>query len=322
MPISTINQNGLTNPLTSLASNTIQVSTGGSASAPAISKSDDTNTGMFFPAADTIAFTEGGTEAMRLTSAGDVGIGSTSINNNKLLVKAAHVGGRSAVAIQTDQSATGSPVYLGFYNSSDTRIGLIGCDTATNMQITAIENVPIIFYTNNLERMRINSGGEVAFNAPSFTTSANMLSIVAGRILLNKSDDWGIEMSGATTTRIRFYSSAGGQGTSVGSITVNTSNTSYNTSSDYRLKENIAPMTGALAKVTQLKPCSWTWKLDGSAGQGFIAHELQAIIPDAVTGEKDGEQMQGVDTSYLVATLTAAIQELKAEFDAYKASHP
>ena len=87
-------------------------------------------------------------------------------------------------------------------------------------------------------------------------------------------------------------------------------------------------MTGALAKVAQLKPVTYKWKSDGSAGQGFIAHELQAVVPDCVTGEKDAvdengkPKYQGVDTSFLVATLTAAIQELKAEFDAYKATHP
>ena len=118
------------------------------------------------------------------------------------------------------------------------------------------------------------------------------------------------------------------QGTQVGSIDVTTTATSYVTSSDYRLKENIAPMTGALAKVSALKPCTYTWKADGSNGQGFIAHELQAVVPNCVTGEKDAVDeegkpvYQGIDTSFLVATLTAAIQELKAEFDAYKATHP
>jgi hypothetical protein len=119
----------------------------------------------------------------------------------------------------------------------------------------------------------------------------------------------------------------------VGVIQTNGSGTSYVTSSDYRLKENVAPMTGALAKVALLKPCTYTWKIDGSDGQGFIAHELQAVVPDAVTGKKDAVETyidedgneqtrikpQGVDTSFLVATLTAAIQELKAELDATKA---
>jgi hypothetical protein len=81
-------------------------------------------------------------------------------------------------------------------------------------------------------------------------------------------------------------------------------------------------MTGALATVSQLKPVTYSWKADGSDGQGFIAHELQAVVPDCVTGEKDAVDAegkpvhQGIDTSFLVATLTAAIQELKAIVDA------
>jgi hypothetical protein len=138
-------------------------------------------------------------------------------------------------------------------------------------------------------------------------------------------------------------------GTVVGSINCSGSTTNFNTSSDYRLKENIAPMTGALAKVVLLKPVTYKWKADGSDGQGFIAHELQAVVSDCVTGEKDGMRTekyevspaipatydeeggeltpsveavmgerqvpayQGVDTSFLVATLTAAIQELNAK---------
>jgi hypothetical protein len=119
----------------------------------------------------------------------------------------------------------------------------------------------------------------------------------------------------------------------IGSITKSGSNVAYNTSSDYRLKENIAPMTGALAKVAQLKPVTYTWKADGLDGEGFIAHELAEVKPHAVFGEKDAVETyldeegneqtriksQGIDTSFLVATLTAAIQELKAELDELKA---
>ena len=77
-------------------------------------------------------------------------------------------------------------------------------------------------------------------------------------------------------------------------------------------------MTGALDKVAQLKPVTYKWKVDGSDGQGFIAHELQAVVPDCVSGEKDqvnedgSIKPQGIDTSFLVATLTAAIQEQQA----------
>ena len=80
-------------------------------------------------------------------------------------------------------------------------------------------------------------------------------------------------------------------------------------------------MIGALDKVALLKPCTYKWKVDGSDGQGFIAHELGEVVPGCVTGEKDevnadgSPKYQGIDTSFLVATLTAAIKELKAIID-------
>jgi hypothetical protein len=115
-------------------------------------------------------------------------------------------------------------------------------------------------------------------------------------------------------------------GNQVGTISVTTSATAYNTSSDYRLKNTIAPMTGALAKIAQLKPVTYKWNADNSDGQGFIAHELAEVVPECVTGEKDAVETytnedgieqtrpvyQGIDTSFLVATLTAAIQEQQA----------
>jgi hypothetical protein len=115
----------------------------------------------------------------------------------------------------------------------------------------------------------------------------------------------------------------------VGNITTQGSSTAFNTSSDYRLKNTITPMTNALAKVALLKPVTYKWNADGSNGEGFIAHELAEVCPQAVFGEKDALEAngsikpQGIDTSFLVATLTAAIQEqqviiqsLKARLDA------
>jgi len=105
----------------------------------------------------------------------------------------------------------------------------------------------------------------------------------------------------------------------VGSIQTSGSATSYVTSSDYRLKQNILPMTGALDKVLQLNPVTYTWKIDNVKSQGFIAHELQEIVPECVTGKKDAVDVdgkpiyQGIDTSFLIATLSAAIKELSAK---------
>jgi hypothetical protein len=118
----------------------------------------------------------------------------------------------------------------------------------------------------------------------------------------------------ASGTLITFYCNNIG----VGNITSNGSTTTYGTSSDYRLKEDVQPMTGALAKVAALKPVTYTWKNTGERDEGFIAHELQEVCPSAVFGEKDAVNEDGsikpqnIDTSFLVATLTAAIQEQQA----------
>ena len=162
----------------------------------------------------------------------------------------------------------------------------------------------------------------------------------SGRLFVSTSSGNGICSNATVGTGYRFSSNAlseGGTfyhmnitegGTQRGSITSNGSTTTYATTSDYRLKENVKPMVGALGTVAQLKPVTYDWIESKTKGQGFIAHELQAVIPDAVVEVKDAVDSEGnpkyqqIDTSYLVATLTAAIQELKAEFDAYKATHP
>ena len=108
--------------------------------------------------------------------------------------------------------------------------------------------------------------------------------------------------------------------TSIGSITQNgTTATAYNTTSDYRLKESVKPLFGGLDRVNALKPSVYTWKSDGSNGEGFLAHELAEVVPIAVTGQKDAVNddgsinPQGVDLSKVVPILVAAIQELSAK---------
>jgi hypothetical protein len=174
--------------------------------------------------------------------------------------------------------------------------------------------------TAGAERMRIDSSGNLLVGMTTYgvTTAGASLSptasssfYVAGGTALT------IGRGTNDGTAVQFNRS----GTNCGTISVTTTATAYNTSSDYRLKEAIAPMTGALAKVALLKPVTYKWKVDGSDGQGFIAHELAEIEAGCVTGEKDAvdadgnPQYQGIDTSFLVATLTAAIQELKALVD-------
>jgi hypothetical protein len=171
------------------------------------------------------------------------------------------------------------------------------------------------FYYNNTEAMRIDTAGSLLVGTTTYGgVGVGIASPVSGGIYIANSGT-------GFANNVRFANANG----VIGSIQTSGSATVYNTSSDYRLKKDILPMTGALTTVSQLKPVTYKWKADGSAGQGFIAHELQAIVPDCVSGEKDavdedGKPVhQGIDTSFLVATLTAAIQELNAKVTALEA---
>lgn len=134
-----------------------------------------------------------------------------------------------------------------------------------------------------------------------------------------------------TALALFAFGSATGPGTGatvVGSITTNGTSTAYVTSSDYRLKTNVAPLANAVTRLKLLQPKNYTWISAPEQGvqEGFIAHELQAVVPDAVFGEKDGvnaqgqPKYQGVDTSMLVALLTAALQEAITRIEALEAA--
>jgi hypothetical protein len=289
----------------------------GSAATPAI-RGTDTNTGIFFPAADTIAFAEGGVESMRLDSSGNLGLGVTP---------SAWASGFKALQIGARSSLTGTAAnsyYLGsnwFQDAGGTNryIASAAAQTFGTDNDGFVWRVAPSGTAGNAisftQAMTLDASGNLLVGTTS-TLNGNKL-LVTGATLVA-----GINVTNGTGEAYRFYSN----GTAVGTITVTGSATAYNTSSDYRLKNTIAPMTGALARVAALKPCTYKWKADGSDGEGFIAHELAEVVPQCVTGEKDAvdaegkPQYQGIDTSFLVATLTAAIQEQQALIDAQQAA--
>lgn len=272
------------------------------------------------------------TQAMTLTADGRLGVGVTSPSCLLDVETSSGSGRQEMVRVLAGPSATnnGASLTLG---STQTLAGyLTGLQTATDGGAMVFGVQSSGAYT---EAARIDSGTNllIGTTTPGGTGTYRGLTIgggltgslgvtydYAGAVYRYNSINengwiWWNERSTGGNVQEFFVTTSF---TKVGNINCTTTATNYVTSSDYRLKENIQPMTGALAKVAQLKPCTYTWKVDGSEGQGFIAHELGEVVPQCVSGEKDAVNEdgsidpQGIDTSFLVATLTAAIQEQQA----------
>jgi hypothetical protein len=249
------------------------------------------------------------TERMRIDSSGNLGIGGT-VN----LSAAQSTDGQIRIS-NTTTRASGNKYGIRFADSTfETNAAIYAEQGGSGNNASAL-----VFGTNGgtggavltsaTERARINGDGDLLVGTTSWATGQNAFRVNNfGRVDITRNLT-------AAADQIYFANPNG----VVGAITTTGSATAYNTSSDYRLKEDWQPVSGASERLMDLKPVNFAWKVDGSRVDGFLAHEAQEVVPEAVTGEKDGEEMQAIDHSKLVPLLTAALQEALTKIEALEA---
>jgi hypothetical protein len=171
------------------------------------------------------------------------------------------------------------------------------------------------------ERLRITQAGHVFVGNVTGDYNTVGISLFSNgnlQAVTNQIPTLVLNRKGSDGVIVDFYRDTNNPGT----ISVTTTATSYNTSSDYRLKENVTPVTDGITRLQQLKPSRFNFiAAPGCTVDGFIAHEVQSVVPEAITGEKDAvdadgkPQYQGIDQSKLVPLLTAALQEAVAKIE-------
>jgi hypothetical protein len=259
---------------------------------------------------------------------GNVGIGlTTPVNKLEIL-------GTNAAPATSGSAANGAMRLYGTGSGVGLDSGINGANAAAWLQVRDYSN-----YATNFSLLLNPNGGDVIFGGTALPSGSTR---VAAWDNTYKYIRVSTDVSAAATLMV-FYNING----PVGTITTSGSSTAYNTSSDYRLKENVVPMQDALQRITQLKPSRFNFIADDSVVvDGFIAHEVQDVVPEAISGEKDAmrdeeyevtpavldddgneitpavmdtrsvPEYQGIDQSKLVPLLVGAIHELTARLEA------
>jgi len=273
-------------------------SVGGNLSVFTIEHDSDLVSLTAFNSGDALAFGSAGTERMRIDSSGNVGIGTSSPSKKLEIVGTAN-NPDSGVIQTTNANDTGGAVQTGLYVTNGLELGQFsmagqayngyGAYVAGNTLVYSTQEVTIMadgssdgnikFASGgNTERMRISSNGNLLVGSTD----------EGGNITCrSKSGIWGLTIrdSASNSAFVRFSDSANNV---VGSIERSGTSTNYVTSSDYRLKENVVDMTDAIDRVKQLNPTRFNFIADPDRTvDGFLAHEVQDIVPEAVTRTKD-----------------------------------
>jgi hypothetical protein len=240
-------------------------------------------------------FRYNGSSKMIIDSSGNVGIGTTSPS---MKVNISH-GDQDGLRFNCVNTAE---TFIDFGDTDDNDVGRISYDHADNH---------MAFRTNAAERVRIDSSGNLLIGTTTTRTGTQSLSLEQANSYIQ------FRQTGASSVaQIQFYRNTDSTATFAGHIVTTGTSVSYETSSDYRLKENVNYEFDALTRVKELKPARFNFIVDADKTvDGFLAHEVSDIVPEAITGEKDAvddegsPEYQGIDQSKLVPLLTKAIQE-------------
>ena len=263
------------------------------------------------------------------------GTGNTIVASGKLAVgtttPSSYNGGADDLVLATTGS-TGITIASGTTNNGSLFFadGTSGASQYSGYIQYDQNNNAMSFGTNSAERMRIDSAGAIrlantSMNIDNSGNTATGLSVASTGVthIATSGNNTSLIIQRVSDTGTDYavffmYGSAG-----VGSITVNGSSTAYNTSSDYRLKENVTYDWDATTRLKQLKPARFNFIADADTTvDGFLAHEAQAVVPEAITGTKDAVDadgnpvMQGIDQSKIVPLLVKTILELEARITA------
>ena len=290
----------------------IQFNKATSTSPPTIANTINAGSIEYSNSLNRMTFKTNGSTALTIRDDGDVGIGETS-PLGKLHVKSADSGG----------SVDGNADELVIEGSGQSGITILsGASDKGNIFFADSGGTAVgkIIYDHSGDFLRLDSGGSEAMRlrrdsgysrvAIGTTTTSDATlhlesSMSSGKPMIIINDTYTADNSFHDQVQFKRGGNVSGK------IRVRTTDTQYVTSSDYRLKENKEDINDGIQRVKQLNPYKFNWKADPEADKvdGFFAHEVQEIVPEAVAGEKDGEEMQGIDQSKLVPLLTAALQE-------------
>lgn len=259
---------------------------------------------------------------------GNVAIGTSSPSTALHVISSDVSGNRtSPFNVQTITATSGNAPYDGF------GAGLVFAATHYNGVVYNGARIRNVLNDNSLTSVGNSIAFDITPTRGGALTQAMIINyngeLLVGTNVSTSSDPvHRIGTNGGTTyarlmiqERMGVWISLNTGGTNYGTINLSGGVVVYGGQSDYRLKENIRPMNSGLDKIMNLKPVTFKWKRDGSYGEGFIAHELQEVVPIAVTGVKDGlnevgePAWQNVDKSHIVPIIVKGMQELKAEND-------